>query len=201
MNVRIKHDMSFMAAVFYAGEFRVNHYNLRLWITTNHPDPVTHNIALERIKYFVYRELDSTVFINHSHIDQCQRFMSAGLKITTLPNEPVDQVVGIMLYYKLNAIMEQHMIIVETELSSVLGEHMVYLHSDSELADIDFNSDWWHTADLIHCDPELVQAEKVVNMPQASAWRDLDLAWPEHVSDADSGNVVVFADFKNNETK
>jgi hypothetical protein len=201
MNVRIRHDLSFSSAVYYAGQFRVNHYTLRLWMTTVHPDQVTHNIALERIKHFVYQELDSTVFINAENIEQCRAFINAGLDITTLPTEPVDQIIGIMLYYKLNAIMEQHMIIVETELASILGDNIVYLHSDNELTNIEVMSDWWQTADLTHCDQELLQGDKVLSMPQASAWRDLDLAWPEYSSDVGSGNVVVFADFKNNETK
>ena len=201
MNVRIRHDMSFLAGVHYAEQFRLNQYNVRLWITTNHTDPDTHNIALERIKYFVYNELDSTVFINSEHIPQCKQFMDAGINITTLPAEPVDQIIGIMLHHKLNAIMEQYMIVVETELSSALGDNIVYLHSDNEQTAGVYMDDWWESSDLIHCDQELLAGDKVLTMPGASAWRELNLAWPEYETDANSGNVVVFADFKNNETK
>jgi hypothetical protein len=34
-----------------------------------------------------------------------------GINVTTLPEEPVDQIIGMMLYYKLNAIMEGRMIV------------------------------------------------------------------------------------------
>lgn len=201
MNVRIKHDMSFLAAVYYNKEFRLNQYSLRLWMTTNHHDQAMQNIALERVKYFVYHELESTVFVTTQDPEQCQKYFLAGLNVTTLPTEPVDQIVGIMLYYKLNAIMETHMILVETELSSVLGDHITYLHSDNELVDMEFHGAWWQTPDLVHCDQNLLQSDKVVSMPQANSWKDLDLAWPEYETDMDTGNVVVFADFKNNETK
>ena len=201
MNVRLKCDMHFSAAVYYDDQFRINHYTLGLWMTTNDADSASQNIAFERIKYFVNQELDSTVFINQANEEQCKRFVAAGLNVTTLPTEPVDQIVGIMLYYKLNAIMEQSMIIVETELSSLLGDSIVYLHSESENVPDIVQPDWWTSADLVHCDLDFLQHDKIVNMPQATVWRDLDLAWPENTVNTETGNIVVFADFKNNETK
>lgn len=201
MNVRIRCDLNFGATVYYDSQFRVNQYSLRLWMTTNHPDPATHNVALDRIKYFVYNELDSTVFINVEHRTQCEKLVAAGMDITTLPTEPVDQVIGIMLFHKLNAVMEQYMIIEETEISSLLGDSITYLHSENELTNGVNLSDWWTAADPIHCDRDMLHSESVLSLPRVSAWRDIDLSWPEYVSDTDPGNVVVFADFKTNETK
>ena len=140
-------------------------------------------------------------FYKQHQVEQCQKYMTAGLRITSVPADPVDQIVGIMLYYKLNSIMEEHMIVVETELTSVLGDNIVYLHSDNEFVDSSIMSDWWHSADLTHCDQHLLESDKVLTIPKVSAWRDLDLVWPEYESHNDSvGNVVVFADFKNNDT-
>jgi hypothetical protein len=170
-------------------------------MTTNHTDPATHNIALERIKHFVYNELDSTVFIHTQHDAQCRKFVEAGLNITTLPTEPVDQIVGIMLFHKLNAIMEQYMVIEETELSSVLGDNITYLHSENEITSNIELSPWWTSPDLVHCDQNFLETDKILSLPQASAWRDLDLGWPEETTDSNTGNVVVFANFKNNETE
>lgn len=201
MNVRIRISMPFGAGVYYDNQYRINQYNLKLWLTTNHVDPVMQNIALERIRHFVYQELDSSVFINAEHAAQCQQFANAGMKLTTMPCEPVDQIVGIMLYYKLNAIMEDYMLVNETELSSTMGDNIVYLHSENEEFDNASYPDWWFSADVIHCDFDILEQEKVLSMPQNNAWRDLGLAWAESTDDTDSGNVVVFADFKNNETK
>jgi hypothetical protein len=42
----------------------------------------------------------------------------------------------------------------------------------------------------------------VVAIPQATAWGELDLAWTDDEASNESGNVVVFADFKKpDETK
>jgi hypothetical protein len=141
--------------------------------------------------------MESTIFINGADREQCQQLVDAGLNITTLPGEPVDQLVGLMLYYKLNAITETRMAIVETELSSTLGENMAYLHSENEITDDVDSPDWWRSADLVHCDSELLDLDKVVVIHQTSIWRDLDLAWPEVDGIvSESGNTVVFADFK-----
>lgn len=196
MNVRLKYDLHFTAGIYYNGNLRMNNYSLRLWMTTNSLDPADQNISFERIKYFVYSEIDSTIFINREYEESCRQFINSGLNITTVPGEPVDQLVGIMLYYKLNAIAEERMIIVETELSSTYGENMTYLHSEHETADDIVRPDWWTSADLVHCDVKLLDSDKVVTMHRASAWRDIDLAWPDADDNPESGNTVVFADFR-----
>lgn len=196
MNVRLKHDLQFVAAVYYGERVRMNNYNLRLWMTTACTDAHDQNTAFERIKHFVYVELDSTVFVNAMHNDQCRLLGAAGLDITTMPGEPVDQLIGLMLYHKLNAITEDRMIIVETELSSVLGENITYLHASDEHADMDLQPDWWHDPDVTHCDMNLMTTAKVLTLPAATQWRDIGLIWTVSDSSAVSGNSVVFVDFK-----
>lgn len=196
MNVRLRHEMHFTAGVYYGGQTRMNNYTLTLWMTTNCVDATDQNTSFERIKYFVYSEMDSTIFINADHETQCQLLCAAGLNITTMPGEPVDQLIGLMLYFKLNAITEGRMIIEETEIASTMGENMTYLHSGMEHTDIAHQPDWWQAADPIHCDPDLIDTDKVLNLPKAMLWRDLDLAWTTWDSAQDHDNTVVFADFK-----
>ena len=202
MNVRLKYDMHFTAGVYYNDSLRMNNYSLRLWMTTNSENSADQNISFERLKYFIYTQIDSTIFINSDLKDQCRQFVNAGLDITTMPGDPVDQLIGIMLYYKLNAITEDRMIIVETELASTIGENMTYIHSDYENTIGYTQPDWWNSSDLTHSDVIAVESENVVAISQNTAWRDLDLAWADEPVDDDSGNIVVFADFKQpNETK
>lgn len=202
MNVRLNHVMHFTAGVYYGGEMRMNNYSLRVWMNTNTYDAESHNVAFERIKYFVYNQIDSSIFVNSEHKEICQKYADAGIRVTTLPGEPVDQIIGIMLYYKLNAITENRMIILETEISSAMGDNMVYLHGDNENTNIKDRPEWWESADLTHCDWNLLDSDKVVTMHQSSVWRDLDLAWSDMPAEDNSGNVVVFADFKRpNETE
>ena len=202
MNVRLKHDMQFTAGIYYNECLKMNNYMVTLWLTTMTKNIQDQNTAFERLKYFVYTQLDSTVFINQDLHQPCRKFIEAGINLTTLPGEPVDQLIGIMLYYKLNAITEQRMEIAETEISSTLGENVTYLHSDFEDS-LGFQApDWWNSADLVHSNLAFQDSDKIVTISQNTAWRDLDLSWDEVLPEKDPGNVVVFADFKNNdETK
>lgn len=202
MNVRLKYDMHFTAGVYYNDALRMNNYSLRLWMTTNSELSADQSTAFERIKYFIYSQIDSTIFINSELKDQCRQFAEAGLNITTMPGDPVDQLVGIMLYYKLNAITEDRMIIDETEIASSYGENMTYLHSDFENTSGYDQPDWWTTPDLTHSEIQAMDSDKIVAMASGTSWRDIEMAWQDMPATDATGNVVVFADFKQpNETK
>lgn len=202
MNVRIKHTMTFTAGVYYGGETRMNNYYLTVYMITNSSDATNHNVAFERMKYFVYDCLDSTIFVNVSHKEQCQRYIDAGISITTMPGEPVDQLVGLMLYYKLNAIMEDRILVDETEIASALGENIVYLHSENEITDVEIIPEWWTSTDTVHSEYVSLNVDKIVPMHANTVWRDLGLLWPGTETLTETGNIVVFQNFKpSNETK
>jgi len=200
MNVRLKYDLPFTAGIYHNGNFYMNNYALRVLMATVSEDPNDQTTAFERLKYFICTCMESTIFINADETEQCNRYVQAGLHITPMPGEPVDQLIGIMLYHKLNAVMENRMIVFETELSSAVGEYMVYLHSEEEATEGYVQPEWWTTADLTHSNFVLDNSDNVVSIPQATEWRDLDLAWTDDLDDDldedNSGNVVVFADFK-----
>ncbi len=199
MNVRLQYTMNFTAGVHYHERMVMNNYMLKVFMITNTTVAENTTIAFERLKYFI-AELDSTVFVNSEEQLACQRYIDAGIKITTLPVDPVDQIIGVMLFHKLNAIMEDRIIMVETELSSVLGDSMVYIHSENETAENLVMPEWWMTPDLVHCDTDLIDNDKVLAIHQAGAWRELDLGWIDTVQSDQTGNIV-FADFKRDETE
>jgi hypothetical protein len=194
MNVRIICPINFTAGIHYNNELQMNNYSVKLNILTNSLDGSINNIALDRIKYFIYTEIDSTVFINAADEDQCNRYIDAGINITTIPEEPIDQLVGIMLFNKLSAIVEGKLIIEQVELSSNLGDGIIYLHDLEENIDELVVPEWWKTPDLIHCDAKFVDNEDIVTLTNLTIWRDLNLDWPHEKKDM--GNTVVFADFK-----
>ena len=199
MNVRLQYTMNFTAGVHYHEQMIMNNYMLKVFMITNTTVAENTTIAFERLKYFI-AELDSTVFVNSEEQLACQQYVNAGIKITTLPVDPVDQIIGVMLFHKLNAIMEDRIIMVETELSSVLGDSMVYIHSENETAENLVIPEWWMTPDLVHCDTDLIDNDKVLAIHQAGAWRELDLGWIDAVQSDQTGNIV-FADFKRDETE
>jgi hypothetical protein len=199
MNVRLKFDLPFTAGIYHGDNFYMNNYTLRVLMATVSEDPNDQATAFERLKYFIYTCMESTIFIDAAETEQCNRYIQAGLSITTMPGAPVDQLVGIMLYHKLNAVMESRMIVFETELSSSAGEHMAYLHSEDETTVGYVQPEWWTSSDLTHSEIVSADSDNVVSIPQATEWRDLEMAWadePEPDTNEATGNIVVFADFK-----
>jgi hypothetical protein len=201
MNVRLKKEIPFTAGIYYKNSLRMNNYLATLWLMTNSYDPEDHTVAFERLKYFLYNQIDSSVFIDQSNVEQCQKLVNAGVRITTLPGDPVDQLVGIVLYSKLNAIMENRMILVEIEMSSIAGENVCYLHSEEETSENLERPPWTLTADLVQCDTEFLTNEKIVSLSPTASWRDLDLCWNNQLSETTDDNTVVFANFKKDDTE
>jgi hypothetical protein len=203
MNVRLQYPFKFTAGIWYDGQLKMNNYDVRLWLLTNSVEPDSHNIALERVKYFIHGRLDSSILISDKNIDQIQHLHSIGLKLTSFPSEPVDQIIGIMLYSKLSAIMEGRMILGEVEITSELGGGVVYMHNEEEnLGPFELGG-WWNDADLTQCDSNLISEGKIMSLAKSKVWRELELNWPEDdtVNSSDSGNTIIFTDFNRNDTK
>jgi len=199
MNVRISQLLSFTAGSWYDGTVEMNQYTIKLWMITQTLNNEEQNIAFRRMKHFVYGEIDSTIFIDSTLKDKCVELVNAGFNITTVPGDAADQLIGIMLYHKINAIMEGRIALVEIEISA--GDSVIYLHSENETSDSVMQPNWWQTPDLVHSDLT-ADSDNLISIYPASVWKDLDLAWPGDEEPVQSGNTIVFADFKkNNDTE
>lgn len=201
MNARFKYSTYFPACVYYNNTFIINSYRVALSFITATNEPTDHEIALERVKYFIHNRLSNSVFIHKDNQSQCQAFSAANVPVTTLPMEPFDQVIGIALYSKLNAILEDCVLITDIEISSDLGDNISYLHSDDEAVGPFEENGWWTNPDTSHCDYDFVIDDKVVALTKNKTWSDLDLDWDQNTVENEDDNRLVLADFKNNETK
>jgi len=97
MNVRLKKTFGWYGAVVYEDQFIITHYSSEVSMITVTPDNREQNIAYERIKLFMNDIMDGAVLIsqNNPKLDQYQNI---GMRLIALPDEPVDQVIGMMLY-------------------------------------------------------------------------------------------------------
>ncbi len=203
MNVRLEYDMTWSAAIWFEERLQINDYTAELAIYTNTTDQDDHVTSLARLNHFVYHELANTVFINQSDQEQMQALTSAGINITTLPEQPIDQIIGIALYCKLNAILEQRMIVTDVTIQSNLGDNVRYLHSDQEGLGPCEETGWWFESGPVHSNfkPTISSKRQVVKLNRTPTWRDLDLEWSgiqEPTTDS-ATNTVVFAKFPNDE--
>ena len=198
MNIRLQYDLDFLAGVYYEERLQMNRYTVSLNLLTNSRDSASTNIALDRAKAFVHGALESTVFINQANQERAEFMQMIGINVTTLPEEPVDQIVGMMLYYKLNAVMEQRMTVTGLDIASSLGDNVWYQHDVDDLSGSFAEDGWWHRASMQHesIEPDPVPDNVVKVIP--TGWYELNLDWPENLAPA-VDNTIVYGKFPRNE--
>jgi len=202
MNVKIGYTTQFIAAVWWDGRLIMSTYDVTFKLITAGMDPANTNTALDRLKYMVEEYLIDTVFVNHTEIDQIKKLKAAGINVIIMPEEPVDQILGMMLYSKLSAVMEGHILIRSVMLSSTAGDGVIYEHESMEsIAPFD-QPGWWNSTDP-HCEMQTKRnPDKVFVITATNQWRDLGLEWIDNDNKhTEDGNVLVFTEFKKNEDK
>lgn len=200
MNIRLKRQFYFNSLLVYNGQYTINEYNLVVKFITVSDNSEHQNIAYERVKYWIESVIGNSILI-HEKSDKIDSLKAAGLRVICLSEEPVDQVIGIMLYSKLNAIMEDVMLVSEIEISSEVGDGMCYIHSSDESAIALTGNDWWTNPKPKWLDTKQKKAlNKVIEIDRMPEWPELGLDWDKSEESTHSADVV-FADFIKNENK
>ena len=193
MNVRLQSNLEFLGAVYFADELQLNAYQVNLSLVTNTKNSLKINVAMERLKAFVYSELANAVYIHQDRIDVAEMLQMIGSNMVTLPEEPVDQIVGMMLYSKLNAIMEGVMTVVSLDISSSLGDDVWYQHDDEDSMGPFAADGWWHQPTVQHDSLSVAGGDAKVVEVRPNAWIEYGLMWPDETNNKD--HSVVYANF------
>lgn len=203
MNVKIGYTQHVTAGVWWDDHLIMSNYTVTFKLLTVTPDVRDSNIALDRLRYLFEEVLTDAVFINQTETDQIKKLKAAGIEVIAMPEEPVDQIVGMMLYSKVNAIMEGRMIVRSVLISSNVGDEVIYEHDQSEaLAPFD-QSGWWadSTPTCTAADTGKKNKDKVFVIANTKPWRELGLDWHEDQVESVEGTVLMFTDFKNDKDK
>lgn len=202
MNVALGYQFEFLAGVWHDDRMQMNTYRVSISMLTTSEQPEYHNTSLERIKYFMHHVVHGSVFVADKDVSAADRLVRAGVNVMLLPEQPFDQIVGIMLACKLNAICEDHMLITDLDIQSDLGDRVIYYHSHEDPIGPLSTDGWWHDPDINKClwTPAQEITGNVVTIRKSVSWKDLDLNWNSD-QDSDPDNTVVFARFDNDEKK
>jgi hypothetical protein len=188
--------MHWRAAIWFENCLQINSYNIELAITTNTSNADDHVVSLNRLNHFVYNEMANTVYIHQEDVAQIQALTAAGIKVTTLPEQPIDQIIGIALYCKLNAILQERMFVNGVTIQSDLGDNVRYLHNDRESTGPLDQEGWWADPTPMHSNFKSFASKKhVVKLNRTPSWRELELDWSDAQRPTIESNTVVFAKF------
>ncbi len=195
MNVRLTYNSTVQAGVWYNSALQMNLYTVSLSMLTHSHNGTDHVICLERIKYFLETELYSTVFIHQDNQSQIQLLNAAGINVTTTPLDPIDQVIGMLLFAKLNSIMENKISVMDLDIVSDLGAQVHFHHSALESTDNIPESGWWYDASPRHNDIVLSTGRKnVLKMNKPISWKMLELDWEDtdHAQFESAAETLMF---------
>lgn len=184
MATRISRTFDFLGAVYYEGSFLMNQYTMTLSMDVMTDSIIEQNIAMDRMKYLVDEVLDSVVFIQDSETRMIEKYQAAGLKVSTLPDEPYDQIVTLLLLYKLNSICEGRLIVTHIELDSLLSDGVGFMYDIEDLDMIHpYKQGWWTENTIAIADKtNISKKEKIVKLVKKSDWASLGLDWKERES-------------------
>ena len=182
MTARVQRDLAFMAGVYCEDQFSMCLYDVSLCIDIETNSIREQNIAMERISFFLSEHLNSCIFINEINKKMIDTYTNAGFKVCTVPEEPHDQIISLMLLLKLNAITEDRFVVTDISLTSSSGDGVSYLCNADEPIGPFEKSGWWSKSDAsISPTTKLNKKEKIVQLFKTphSDWSEFGLGWKE----------------------
>lgn len=199
MNVRLQYNLAFLAAVHFNGVLQLNAYQANLSMITRSTNRAAVNVAMDRLRCFVDSELANAVFVNQNEQGLADTLAMVGANPVTLPCEPTDQAIGIMLFCKLNAIMEGVIKITALDIASTLGDDIWFEFNEDDPVGVFDQPGWWTESTTAH-NNLIVEHDSNVVKVLSNNWSEYNLLWPESVdSSAENHNNVVYAKFPKND--
>jgi hypothetical protein len=197
MTTKIQKDFMFQAGLYLEGNFIINAYQMSLDLYVESEVIAEQNIAMDRLHYFLYETIENSIFVNESETDIIEQYTNCGLKVSTLPSDPHDQVIGIMMMLKLNSILEDRLFVTTVVVTSKLSDGARILCDIEDSVGPFHQNGWWNDNNLSI--NNLAKAKrkkndgKVVKLFPASVidWADIGLAWKPKTQPALSDDMSV----------
>lgn len=188
MEVRISKTCNFATGLNLENNFCVNLYNFDIGINVYTDCSHAQTVAVERMNVFLDYVLEDSVIICQDKTDTIQKYLDAGLKICTSPEEPFDQIVAMMVLLKCNAIMEKHLFVTDIHFTSAMGNGITF-EIQHEMAEIMTPvKGWWTRNDMSICDlPK--EKSNVIELKNHNSWEHINLSFKKPVETVDSNSV------------
>lgn len=200
MTARIIRGFQFQTGVYFSGDFYVNMYEMQLQFNVLSESIKEQNIALDRIKYFIQECIEHSILIYENETEAIDKYLDADLRVCTLPEEPYDQIIGIMIMEKINAITEGRLVATDITIGSHMSDGVECLHSEEDNIGPFRLAGWWqeNNTKIANYTPKS-KGKKVVRLLKPTIdWKDLGLSFDESEDvslDPKDGNSIVFTLF------
>ena len=179
-NSRIQKNFTFQTAIHFGGKFMVNLYEMDAKMEIYTEDPREQNIAVERITHFLSAGIEDCLFISIEDKDAINKYTAAGIKVCVIPEEPYDQIIGLVLMNKCNAMMEDKVVLTDILFGSKLS-NLIKFELNHEVAKVEFDGKHWYNDPTLRLSDKFSKKDKIVTLldHKCENWEDLDLTWKE----------------------
>jgi hypothetical protein len=182
LTTRIEREFSFQAGVYFQEEFLMNVYTMTLYMEVETESIREQNVAMERIKYFLNECLENSIFVQDTEQKIIEKYNTCGFKVCTVPEEPYDQIITLLLLVKLNSITEGRLIITDITLGSRISDKVRFnCDIESPRGPLEA-SGWWTDSSTSMSDiKKTLKKDKVVKLIKTPStdWAEFNLVWKE----------------------
>ena len=175
----IEREFDLHAGVHFEGKFLINYYSIVCSMNVETDCIREQNIAMDRIKCLLSECLSNCVFVQDSEKKTIEKYTAAGMKVCTLPEEPYDQIVALMLFHKLNTITEGRLEITAIALDSVIGDNVRFLYDAENAEHHPYKSGWWNESGPSITTTATNKKDKIVKLVKQSDWSLYELDWKQ----------------------
>lgn len=176
-NTRVQKDFTFLSSIHFENKFLVNLYEMNASMIIETNDPREQNIAIERMSYFLSTVTEESIFVQDLEKDAISKYEQAGIKVCTVPEEPYDQILGLILLNKCNAVMEGRIHVSDIIFGSKLS-NLIKFELTSDMAINEYPGKyWWNHASLSTQNPTKKKDKIVKLFDEQIDWADLELTW------------------------
>jgi len=179
MSAKISKDFGFRSGLYFNDSFMINDFRMTLNMLVQTESMREQNIAMDRIEWFISQKIDSNLFINLDKKTNIDLFDKAGLGIITLPEDPYDQIIGMVLLCKFNAILEKKLELTHLTIESILSDGVKF-EIDSETASTILSGNYWYNNGSTETNDfsNNLYNNKIVKLFD-NQWSELGLTWKE----------------------
>jgi hypothetical protein len=180
LTTRIEREFSFQAGVYFKEEFLMNLYTITLYMEVETESIREQNVAMERIKYFLNECLENSIFVQDSEHKVIEKYNTCGFKVCTVPEEPYDQIITLLLLVKLNSITEGRLVITDMTLGSRISDDVKFICDiESPLGPLE-EQGWWSDNGTSISNPikKSAKKDKIVKLFKTD-WAEYNLIWKE----------------------
>jgi hypothetical protein len=203
MSARIQRNFIFQAGAYFEGRFYMNMYDVDVFFSVETSSIREQNIALDRMKFFLAETVSNSIFVQDTEESTIEKYLLADLKVCTLPEEPYDQIIGIMLMSKLNAIAEGRLLVTDISITSEMSDGVTVSHSFDENMGPFADDGWWNDSSTrISGIKSGKKSTKIVKLIKPNVdWADIYLNWGNEKEVIVPATEVVFANFDSKNKK